>query len=159
MEISEDDIKRFWSSIDIALDSGCWEWQRGKITSGYGVFYLSNWRRMYAHRFSYIAFCGEIPADMVVCHSCDNPSCVNPAHLWLGKQGNNVRDCVAKGRDLHAVGENHGRAKLNESAVREIRRRANGGAWGIQSRLAEEYGVARVTIRQIIAGNTWTHVK
>jgi hypothetical protein len=159
MQISNDDMERFKSSVNNCPDSGCWIWNRSKLPTGYGIFYAGRKIQTYAHRFSYSAFNGEIPEGMHVCHSCDNPSCVNPAHLWVGTANDNIRDCMAKGRDVHVVGERHGRAKLTEGDVREIRRLASTRQWGIQRRLAEKYGVGYNAIRDILSGHSWSHVK
>lgn len=82
---------RFWFKV-LPVPSGCWEWQGGKAGE-YGKF-----QNMRAHCFAYALCTGPIPAGMVVRHSCDNPPCVNPAHLSLGTQLDNMRDMVARGR-------------------------------------------------------------
>lgn len=83
--------------------NGCWIWQLRKSRLGYGrVNAPPNDRRrgriMTAHRFAYEVYVGPIPPGMFVCHSCDNPPCCNPAHLWLGTAADNTRDMIAKGR-------------------------------------------------------------
>ena len=79
------------------------------------------------HRVAYEAFVGQIPDGAFVLHRCDNPLCVNPEHLWLGNNADNMRDMESKGRAKHPKGEYHGRAKLTEVQVREILRMAAEG--------------------------------
>lgn len=86
---------RFMEKVKL-MPSGCWEWQASKKKKGYGRFKVQDFQ--HAHRFSYHIFKGNIPKGMLVCHKCDNPSCVNPAHLWLGTYSDNINDCYAKGR-------------------------------------------------------------
>lgn len=76
----------------------CWEWTAAKNgENGYGVFSIKN-RLVFAHRFSYKTFNGDIPKGLYVCHSCDNKVCINPGHLWLGTAKENIRDCIKKRR-------------------------------------------------------------
>ena len=111
---------------------------------------------MYAHRFSYSQFVGVIPAGMFVCHTCDNPSCVNPSHLFLGSRQDNVDDMVAKGRSTS--GERNGKARLQAADVVAIRARyETGGA--LQTELAEEYGVSQVQISRIVNRKTWADLQ
>ena len=135
---------------------GCWEWNAGK-RNGYGAFWIAE-RRQYAHRISYRLYVGEIPAGLCVCHRCDNPGCVNPDHLFLGTQADNMRDCENKGRGVHCVmsGEKHGRSKLTAAQVVEIRAKYANGA--TQSDLAKEFGVSQQTISVIVRGHNWTKI-
>lgn len=91
----------FWSRIKRTGESweSCWEWQGKRLPRGYGR--LSRYgEQVYAHRYAYEVTWGPIPEGLHVCHSCDNPACVNPHHLWLGTASDNMRDCVAKGRQV-----------------------------------------------------------
>lgn len=93
---------RFWQYVaPITEERGCWEWTAHLFDAGYGGFAVTHSKKVGAHRFSYALHYGEIPAGLSVLHKCDNRSCVNPQHLFLGTQGDNVRDCVAKGRNRY----------------------------------------------------------
>jgi hypothetical protein len=87
---------RFWSKVDIKSADECWEWLSSKTSFGHGRFISEN--DITAHRFSWILFNGAIPDGLCVCHTCDNPGCVNPNHLWVGTKTDNNRDMTAKGR-------------------------------------------------------------
>lgn len=100
-ELSNAFITRFYSKYDVAR--GCWLWRAGKFAKGYGMVNIgrdSHGRQHteYAHRVAYVLAHGDIPQGSVVMHACDVTACVNPSHLRLGTQGENVRDCFAKGR-------------------------------------------------------------
>jgi hypothetical protein len=109
-----------------------------------------------AHQYSYMLHNGEYEPGLVVCHRCDNPSCVNPKHLFLGTAKDNVTDAVRKGR-MH-LGEAHGAAKLTNEIVREVRRRYADGGISLR-KLAAEYGISDMALFHAIRGNTWKHVK
>lgn len=87
---------KFWNSIR-KNDNGCWDWKKSKDLSGYGLLCKEN-RHLKAHRFSYELHHGKIPEKMYVCHTCDRPMCVNPAHLFLGTHQDNMNDMNRKGR-------------------------------------------------------------
>jgi hypothetical protein len=134
--------------------SGCWEWGRAKDLDGYGLLYVGG-RMRRAHRVSYQLFAGDIPAGAFVCHSCDNPACCNPEHLWVGSPQDNQDDCRDKGRT--ARGERNRHARLSVSDVCAIRRRHASG--GITKRaLAKKFGVTPTAIAHIVKRKTWRHV-
>jgi hypothetical protein len=108
-----------------------------------------------AHRASYTLNIGPIPAGMFVCHSCDNPSCVNPAHLWLGTNTDNIEDMVSK--DRHQHGDGHYQAKLTAAQVVEIRYRHAHESVS-QRALCAEFGVHPSTMCDVIKGRTWKHL-
>jgi len=147
-------LERFWAKVDqSAGDDGCWNWTGAKA-AGYGRFgKKSNVR--YAHRFSYELHYGDIPDKMLVCHRCDNPTCVNPKHLFLGTPLDNMRDKVQKGRAKGGKGIRNARNKLTEAQVLTIRDRWAAGEQN-KRRLAREFGVCPQQITNIITGKHWS---
>jgi hypothetical protein len=89
--------ERFNRSYDINKEIGCWEWNRALNVKGYGHMRMDH-KNILAHRLAYELYKGEITNSLCVCHSCDNPKCVNPAHLWLGTKKDNNKDMLQKGR-------------------------------------------------------------
>jgi hypothetical protein len=147
-------VERFWKRVDKSGD--CWLWTGGKHDFGYGIFSPGRYTRIYAHRFSYELHYGPVPDGLYVLHRCDNPPCVNPAHLWLGTHLDNTADRHRKGRSRghDLIGEDHPRAKLTAAQVHDIRERyASGQASGVQ--LAREFGVRPTNISRIVLGQTW----
>lgn len=134
-----------------ATGSGCIEWVAGKNDKGYGVAH-SRGKQFYAHRLTYELAFGPIPAGLFVCHQCDNPACVRPAHLFLGTQRDNIRDASRKGR--MASGEANRHAKLTEEDVCEMRARFASGETTI-AKLAAEYGIGPSGIGRAVRGRTW----
>lgn len=112
--------ERFLQYVKIGLDDdACWIWTGATRSNGYGSFGLSSGVVEGAHRASYILFTGSIPEGLWVLHKCDVKNCVNPKHLFLGTQSDNMQDSVKKGRTDY-VGRNPN-AKLSWEKVREIR--------------------------------------
>lgn len=150
--------KRLYSHCTENKRSGCWEWT-GTTRCGYGRIVVGSRvdgtrHNESAHRLSYILSFGEIPDGMEVCHKCDNPACINPAHLFLGTKQDNVNDRQKKGRNINFVGEEQPRAKLTKKAVKDARwERAFRGT--TFQKLADKYGVCKKTMMNAIAGVTW----
>lgn len=113
----------------------CWIWQGTRNEYGYGIFLLPGEIPVRAHRYSFENFKGEIPDNMVVMHTCDNPPCVNPDHLRLGTKADNNKDTAMKRR--HNYGLKHWNGKLSEKQVAEIRNSDK-----TQRELAEIYGIS-----------------
>ncbi len=136
-------------------NSGCWLWERGFGKDGYGQAYLNPRRRSIgAHRVAFLAFRGD-PGPLLVLHRCDNRPCVNPDHLFLGTQADNMSDKTQKGRQ--ARGARHGQAKLTDSIVRNIRSLVAGGR--TQRSVARQMQVSETTVSRIMKGRDWNHVR
>lgn len=162
-------VALFWSKVDKTGD--CWLWKAATFPSGYGVFgKRTHFPTQRAHRIAYILTYGPIPDDLSVCHRCDTPACVNPAHLTLGTTQYNSADMIAKGRQ--AKGDNQGLRKhpgaaargerqhlavLTADQVRAIRHLHAGGA--TQRALCRQFGVAATTLCNIVHRRTWRHVE
>lgn len=165
LKFAESDLSRFWSKVNKEPGQGpegkCWEWtagRNGKKGWLYGQFWVCKKMRR-AHRISWVIANGSISPDICVLHTCDNPACVNPDHLWLGTHLDNVKDREEKDRGGSASGEHHGRSKLTEVQVCEIRKRYANSSEPSQRKLAREFGVSRTVIQRIINRKIWAHLK
>lgn len=142
----------------VNAETGCWEWIASNSgyhrAKPYGTLQREGHRK--AHRYMYAKHKGAIPSGMLVLHRCDNPSCVNPDHLWLGTQRDNIIDRNQKARDNTPKGSANPAAKLNERKVGWIKRSLEYGASCAE--LGREYGVSEVAIGFIKRGKTWKHV-
>ena len=148
------DMERFEDGYMPEPNSGCWLWIRSGNEQGYGSFWL-NKRGMAAHRASWILHRGPIPEGMQICHKCDVPSCVNPDHLFLGTQQDNMDDCRRK--DRMQRGEERAISKLRAEDIPAIRRRIGRG--DSLASIGRDYGVRFQSIQAIRDGRTWTHVR
>lgn len=133
-------------------NSGCWLWLDHIGKARYG-FISWKGKKHKAHRMSYQIYIGPIPPGMLICHKCDNPSCVNPDHLFLGTQTDNMRDMVRKGRANKKKGSANPTSKLTENDINNIRL-----ADGSNPEIAKAYGVSRTAIYHIRNGRSWNHV-
>ena len=130
--------------------NGCWIWHGTKVTRGYGQI-SSNGKIWRAHRLSWALHKGNIPAGVLVLHKCDNPSCVNPEHLFLGSVQDNVDDRIKKGRS--ARGSNMGSSKLTEANVHAIRERLSHAE--THASIAASFDVTESAVSHIAAGHSW----
>ena len=144
MELEE----RFWSKVD--KSSNCWVWTASFRSGDYGQFRVEG-KIQLAHRVSYVIEHGSIPDGLCVCHTCDNPSCVKPKHLFLGTRNDNNQDAIRKGRN--ARGRMVPQAKLTEKQVKAIRLDTRP-----RKEIAKEYGLHYNTISKIRTGKRWGHI-
>ena len=156
--LTEHHKTRFWGKVDKRSDTECWPFIGHRDSRGYGAFDLpcgdGRWRPYRAHRVAFVIKNGDIKERTMVCHTCDNPSCCNPSHLFAGTQAENMSDMHLKGR--HPYGEKHGSAKLKEDDVATIRVLLKSGM--TQTKVASQYGMARQTIAAIKYHKIWKHI-
>lgn len=152
------EVQKYIESRVLPVPGGCWWWLGPVTKNGYG---LLSWERpglprLYrTHRVAFTAYHGE-PGSLHVCHTCDNRTCCNPDHLFLGTHADNMADRNVKGRQAFQKGESHGGHVLTEAGVLEIRRLVAGGM--TQKDVASIYGVCRATVGHIITGIRWPHI-
>jgi hypothetical protein len=180
---TEEHKRRYWAKVNKTDPSGCWMWSGLKSKEGYGRFYFER-RRFFAHRISWFWHFGAIPDEVLICHTCDQPSCVRPDHLWVGNDTANIADRHRKGRT--ASGDRHGSrihpervprgerngsvtcpesrprgegcylSKLIDNDIREIRRLSASGL--SYPSIAVRYNVTPENIGAIVRRRTWRHV-
>jgi len=143
--------ERFWAKVDKSGD--CWEWIAGKSIDGYGKIFVEGESAL-AHRVSWNLHNGAIPKGLYVCHKCDNPGCINPDHLFLGTHADNMADMMSKGRCHKQRGETHGKAKLTQGNVDEIKKLLSFGNLRHHV-IGSMYGVGDNAISKINLGATW----
>ena len=147
-------LGRFIAKIQIQ-QGGCWIWCGNHTWGGYGQVKVEG-KQQLTHRAIYKTLIGPIPYGLCVCHKCDVRDCVNPDHLFLGTQAENIRDAQRKGRSRAPIGVENGRAKLHEDQVREIRKAYANGEF--QRNLATRYGLSKSGIQHIVSGPCWRHI-
>lgn len=136
-------------------ENGCWIWQGTVTHDGYGYARACG-LMIRAHRLSYALHHGDLPADAIICHTCDVPLCVNPDHLYAGDEVTNWLDMVERKRRKRIRGEERICTRLTPELVREARRRAALGE--TQRSIAKDFGVAQSAISRAVRGETWAHV-
>lgn len=144
--------ERFWAKVDRRADDECWVWRASKDPRGYGKISVGGGVLDCAHRVAWRLTNGDVPAGLYVLHRCDNRPCVNPAHLFLGTQADNMRDKGAKGREPR--GEKRPGAKVNADIVRQIR-----GSELSQVKLGKLFGIHGGTVGMIRRREIWRHVQ
>lgn len=151
---------RFFKWVEVAGNDDCWKWLGSRQKREDGKEWHGQWRSgageiELTHRAAWRLMKGEIPGDLCVLHSCDNPFCVNPKHLFLGTQSDNANDMWAKGRARPKtnLGEKHGMSKLTADLVRDIRSSQESGV-----ELARRTGLTTTTICDVRKRRTWKHI-
>jgi hypothetical protein len=144
--MTEKQLRNFWKKVDVQGPDDCWPWLGCKNLKGYGNFRIGKLRYK-AHRVAWELTYGPIPECLCCCHHCDNPACVNPKHLFLGTDQDNMDDMEVKGR-----------AKLTEEQVIEIRR-----LYALENHLSQDklgilFGVSDVTICRVTSKKHWKHI-
>jgi HNH endonuclease len=142
-------IKMAFDKVQKTKNAECLEWNGHRDDRNYGHVFFRG-KRFFAHRVSYEINVGKIPLGYFVCHHCDNPPCVNPAHLYAGTAADNSADRVKRGRQINPAGEDSPNAKITWSNVREIRRSKSSGA-----DMARKFGISQAAVSLIRANITW----
>lgn len=142
-------LERFNSKFTVTAN-GCWDWV-GKLSHGYGRLNIGK-RIIPSHRAAWLLYRGEIPVGYVVCHRCNNKRCVNPDHLFVGTQADNVYDYAHK----YFRGIDHPSARLTDANVLTIRQRYIAGE--TQPTIAADFGIHKSHVGQITRREIWTHI-
>lgn len=143
-------------------EEGCWEYNGYKNPLGYGEFKIycatstPKKRKFRASRVAYAFYNGVDPGELYVCHRCDNPSCINPDHLFLGTPMDNTQDMIRKGRNASQCGESNNAAKISESIVIDVIAKIREGKNNKQ--IAAELPICHSMVSLIRLGKTWRHV-
>lgn len=169
------DKEKFLELVRVDEATGCWEWT-GHVNQhrmGYGSVRIAG-KTHRAHRVSYVLFKGSIPDGLFVCHSCDNPPCVNPDHLWLGTHKANMADAERKGRrtpppkligddnpsrkypEKRKRGEAHPRSKASDETITAIRRAYLSGEH--LHHIGERFGLKYTFVQDVVYGRVWRHL-
>lgn len=149
--------QRFWSKVDVKGPNDCWEWQLSRNSKGYGLRSIYDKHRLknksrlvMVHRVAYTLQYGDIPKGKIVCHTCDNPPCCNPHHLFVGTNALNQLDCRIKGRKY---------SKLSEKDVSFIRSQyERNHTRQLARQLANIFGVHVSLIRLVARRKSWKHI-
>lgn len=156
---------RLMEASETKPDTGCIEWARSLTQDGYGKTKI-NGVTFRAHRAMWTAVRGDVPAGLLVCHTCDNPKCINIDHLFLGSPAENMADKVKKGRwrggpatwrDRVSQGSHNRNAKLNDDAVRQIRSMCLAGLRAAD--IGARFMVSPGQVQKIKSGKAWSHVQ
>lgn len=161
MHLTEDEVNRFWSKVQVGKPEQCWPWTGEVNNQGYGRFaiYRRGRVRHLAHRVAYTLGAGATVEGLGLLHDCDNPPCCNPRHLRLGTQRDNIADMHRKNRGVRPPllrGGRNPRAKLTEENVREIFVLSASGLPA--TAIAPRYAVTPDAVRKVLQRKNWAHV-
>ena len=150
---------RFWKKVEKFDKDLCWIWTGGTYYNGYGQFF-ENPNKITAHRFSYELHYGKIQnKKLYVCHKCDNRKCVNPDHLFLGTQKENLEDMLSKNRGNYpgSPGEKNGRAIVSKKIVKEMRKLHKTGKYTYID-LSKKFNISETQTHRIIKKESWKNI-
>lgn len=157
-ELSDEEKKQHLAKYfekRVIRKSGCWDWStKGNGSKYIRMDYARKEKRISAHRYSYLIHKGEIPKGMFVCHSCDNPRCTNPEHLFLGTCKDNLVDMAKKNRNR--TGENHANSKIKIKDVIKIKKLLSLGVSA--ARISRDLHISIHIIYPIKQGKTWKNI-
>jgi len=148
MTYNKDNLQKRIKANSIVSKNNCWVWSKSLSKTGYGDMCVYKEKSHAAHRWSYLVFNGEIPKGKLVCHSCDNRSCVNPEHLFLGTHKENCLDMHKKGRWCDRKGEKHPLSKFIDKDIKYIFKLNRSGL--SQTQIGNKLGVNQSVISRIL---------
>lgn len=163
--LSWETVARFWSRVEVTGPGACWHWRASQGARGHGRYRFPEFETQ-ASRIAWALAHGRPPApDLQVLHTCDNPPCCNPAHLYEGTHADNMRDMAERGRSTRGRqrpagecvrGVRHGHARLSEDDVRRMRAMSAGGV--SYRELARLFNVTTSNVGMVVKRRTWRHV-
>lgn len=151
------DAPSFWQNVRKGRSDQCWPWMRYRTETGYGRFRAGS-QQVRAHRAAFMLAYGYDPAPLIICHTCDNPPCCNPSHLFAGTPSDNALDRMRKGRANPPRGEASNRTPLTADQVIDMRRRFNPNVRGSIAAAAREFGLSKTGAKDILRRRTWAHI-